>query len=235
MRARVRLPVVLLAFALVYGTLGYRVLEGFALVDALYMTVTTLTTVGFGEIQPLSTAGRVFTISLILVGVVVVFDLFAVFTSLVASGHLTQVLGRRSMERAIDRLEKHYIICAYGRVGQAAARELTARGAEVVVVESQPDLEPLLQEAQLPYVIGDSTHEAVLERAGSGGPRGCCARSTPTPSTSISPSAPECSTLTCSSSPGRRAPSPSTNCAKPGATVWYRPTSSAARAWPLWP
>ncbi len=70
MRARVRLPVVLLAFALVYGTLGYRVLEGFALVDALYMTVTTLTTVGFGEIQPLSTAGRVFTISLILVGVV---------------------------------------------------------------------------------------------------------------------------------------------------------------------
>ncbi len=139
------------------------------------------------------------------------------------------------MERAIDRLEKHYIICAYGRVGQAAARELTARGAEVVVVESQPDLEPLLQEAQLPYVIGDSTHEAVLERAGIRRAKGLlCAVDSDAVNVYIA-SAPECSTLTCSSSPGRRAPSPSTNCAKPGATVWYRPTSSAARAWPLWP
>lgn len=71
---RVLIPLVLLAFALVYGMVGYRVLEEFGLIDALYMTVTTLTTVGFGEIQPLSLTGRLFTISLIMVGVVVVFD-----------------------------------------------------------------------------------------------------------------------------------------------------------------
>ena len=160
------IPLVLLAFALVYGTAGFVVLEGFPLIDALYMTVTTLTTVGFGEIQPLSPAGRLFTISLIMVGVVVVFDLFAMFTSLVASGRLNEILGRRSMERTIRSLHDHYIICAYGRVGRAAARELGERGAAVVVVERQPDLEPLLVEAGLAYVIGDSTDEAVLEEAG---------------------------------------------------------------------
>ncbi|MDP8962249.1 MAG: potassium channel protein [Actinomycetota bacterium] len=166
MRVRVLIPLVLLGFALVYGTIGYRVLEGFSTLDALYMTVTTLTTVGFGEIQPLGPSGRVFTISLIVVGVVVVFDLFALFTTLVASGHLNQVLGRRSMERTIKGLRDHFVICAYGRVGRAAARELTERGAPVVVVERQAELEPLLTEAGLPYVLGDSTQEAVLERAG---------------------------------------------------------------------
>lgn len=164
--ARVRIPLVLLAFTLVYGTVGFQVLEGFSLIDALYMTVTTLTTVGFGEIQPLSPTGRVFTMSLIVVGVVVVFDLFAVFTSLVASGRLNKIFGRRSMERTIENIREHYIICAYGRVGRAAARELKERGAEVVVVERQPELEPLLAEDGLPYVLGDSTQEAVLEQAG---------------------------------------------------------------------
>ncbi|HEV2810392.1 MAG TPA: potassium channel protein [Acidimicrobiales bacterium] len=163
---RAGIPLVLLAFALVYGTVGYWVLEGFGLIDALYMTVTTLTTVGFGEIQPLSPAGRVFTISLITVGVVTVFDVFALFTSLIASGRLNKILGRRSMDRNIESLRDHYIICAYGRVGRAAARELSERGAEVVVVERQPELEALLAEAGVPYVLGDSTQEAALVRAG---------------------------------------------------------------------
>ena len=163
---RVAIPLVLLAFTLVYGTVGFWVLEGFGLIDALYMTVTTLTTVGFGEIQPLSPTGRLFTISLIMVGVVVVFDLFAMFTSLVASGHLNKILGRRSMDRSIKSLRDHYIICAYGRVGRAAAKELTERGAAVVIVEPPGELEPLLAEAGVFYIVGDSTQEAVLEQAG---------------------------------------------------------------------
>ncbi|MBW3644730.1 MAG: NAD-binding protein [Actinobacteria bacterium] len=163
---RVAIPLVLLVFALVYGTVGFVVLEGFPVIDALYMTVITLTTVGFGEIQPLSPTGRLFTISLIMVGVVVVFDLFAMFTSLVASGHLNKILGRRSMDRSIKSLRDHYIICAYGRVGRAAAKELTERGAAVVIVEPHGELEPLLAEAGVFYIVGDSTQEAVLEQAG---------------------------------------------------------------------
>lgn len=163
---RVGIPLVLLGFALVYGTVGYRVLEDFTLIDSLYMTVTTLTTVGFGEIQPLSPTGRLFTISLIMVGVVVVFDLFAMFTSLVASGRLNKMLGRRSMDRTIESFRDHYVICSYGRVGRAAARELNAQGATVVVVEPQHELEPLLAEAGVAYLLGDFTQEAVLEQAG---------------------------------------------------------------------
>src|SRR3569623_1880495 len=82
----VRLPVILLVFSLVYGTLGYVVIEGFGFLDALYMTVTTLTTVGFGEVRPLDPAGRVFTLTLIVVGFTAAFTLLAVLTSLVVSG-----------------------------------------------------------------------------------------------------------------------------------------------------
>src|SRR5438105_4067381 len=97
----IRLPVALLAFALAYGTAGYMVLEGFGFVDAVYMTVTTLTTVGFGEIQPLGTGGRVFTLSVIFIGMVAVFSLLAVLTSLVASGQVGRSLTRRSMRQRI--------------------------------------------------------------------------------------------------------------------------------------
>jgi voltage-gated potassium channel len=162
----VRLPVAMLAFALVYGTAGFMILEGFSFINALYMTVTTLTTVGFGEIQPLSPVGRVFTISVIAVGFVAVFTLLAVLTSLVVSGQLGRSLARRGMRHRIAGLKDHYIVCAYGRVGRAAVEELTKQGVDVVVVEVDNDLEPDLVEAGVPYVLDDPTREEVLERAG---------------------------------------------------------------------
>ncbi len=162
----VRLPVALLAFTLVYGTAGFMVLEGFGFVDALYMTVTTLTTVGFGEIKPLGTGGRVFTLSLIVIGVVALFSLLAVLTSLVASGQLGRSFLRRSMRQRIDGLRDHYIVCAFGRVGRSAVADLTAEGAEVVVVEVDASKEDELAAAGVPFIIDDPTREEVLERAG---------------------------------------------------------------------
>jgi voltage-gated potassium channel len=164
--ARVRLPGLLLLLALAYGTVGYQVIEGFSFLDALYMTVTTLTTIGFGEIEPLSSTGRIFTITLVAFGVVVVFDLIAQFTTLLASGRLSRSIERRAMQREISRLSDHFVICAFGRVGRAATRELVRNGAEVVVVEVQESLEDLLVEADVPYLIGDPSEEAVLEQAG---------------------------------------------------------------------
>ena len=156
----------MLAFSLVYGTVGYVVIEGFSVLDALYMTVTTLTTVGFGEIEPLGPAGRLFTLSLIGIGFTAAFTLLAVLTSLVVSGQLGRSLTRRSMRQRIDGLRDHYIVCAFGRVGQSAVEELIAQGAQVVVVEVDPAREPEMIEAGVLYILDDPMREDVLERAG---------------------------------------------------------------------
>ena len=142
------------------------VLEGYGFVDAVYMTVTTLAAVGFGEVEPLGSVGRLFTLSLIVVGLSALFTLLAVLTSLVASGQLGRSLTRRSMRRRTDTLRGHYVVCAFGRVGRSAVEELLSEGAEVVVVELDPSLEPDLIEAGVPYLLEDPTKEDVLERAG---------------------------------------------------------------------
>jgi voltage-gated potassium channel len=158
--------VALLGFAVVYGTAGYMLLEGFGFVDAVYMTITTLTTVGFGEVRPLGTGGRLFTITVIGVGFVAVFTLLTVFTTLVASGQLGRSVKRRNMRHRIDGLRDHYVVCAFGRVGRAAVEELTQQGVEVVVVEVDTTLEEDLVEARVPYLLDDPTAEEVLEQAG---------------------------------------------------------------------
>ncbi len=163
---RMRLPAALLAFAVVYGTVGYILIEGFGLLDAVYMTVTTLVTVGYGEIHPLSPAGRFFTLTLITIGVGAVFILIGAFTTALASGELGLILKRRSMRSRLDALDGHYIICAYGRVGRAAAEELTRQGQQVVVIETLEDLEPRLADDGMTYIMGDPTEDAILEQAG---------------------------------------------------------------------
>ena len=162
----VRLPVLALAFALVYGTVGYVVIEGFGVLDAFYMTVTTLTTVGFGEIEPLGPGGRLFTLTLLAIGFTAAFTLLAVLTSLVVSGQFGRSLTRRAMRQRIDALRGHYVVCAFGRVGQAAVEELLSQGADVVVVEVDPSREPEMIEAGVLYILDDPTREEVLEQAG---------------------------------------------------------------------
>jgi len=167
-----RLPVTALALSLVYGTVGYMVIEDFGLLDAVYMTVTTLTTVGFGEIHPLDPAGRLFTLSLIVIGFTAVFTLLAVLTSLVASGQFGRSLTRRSMRHRIEALRDHYVVCAFGRVGRSAVEELVAQGADVVVVEVDPALEQDMIEADVLFILDDPMREDVLERAGISRARG---------------------------------------------------------------
>jgi len=162
----VRLPVVLLAFAVVYGTAGYMVVEGLGVVDSLYMTVTTLSTVGVGEVHPFGAVGRLFTLSLIVIGLGAVFSLVAVLTSLVASGQLGRSLTRRSMRQRIDAMAGHFVVCSFGRVGRSAVEELISQGADVVVVEAIAALEPDLIEAGVTYLLEDPTSEDVLHRAG---------------------------------------------------------------------
>lgn len=154
----------LLAFWLVIvaGTVGYVIL-GFGFVDALYQTVTTITTVGFREVRPLSTVGEFFTIALILVGVGTALYTFGVLLEALIEGHLRQQLGRWRMERRIGRMTGHFIICGWGRVGQASVLYLNALGKQVVVVDRDPDR---LQGLNHPTVLGDVTDDSILQAAG---------------------------------------------------------------------
>jgi voltage-gated potassium channel len=159
---RVRLGVALFALVLVGGSLGYLAL-GFGALDAAYQTVTTVTTVGFREVQPLNDGGKVFTMVLILGGVGTALYTFGVLVEALVEGHFSRLLGRRRMDRDIDRLHDHVIICGWGRVGRAIARYVTGAGQRVVVVDR--DLERLLGSGH-PYVHGDATDDEVLARAG---------------------------------------------------------------------
>lgn len=161
-----RLPFALFVAAVTYGTVGYRVIEGWSWFDALYMTVITLTTVGFSELHPMSTAGRTFTITLVTVGVVMLFAIIGVVAQVIASGEVLKPMRRRRMRKRLDDLNDHYIVCAYGRVGRAAVTELHQQNIKVAVVESQEQLSAALQEADIPYLTADPTEESVLLAAG---------------------------------------------------------------------
>ena len=164
--ARSRLPVLVVILAIGYGTAGYWLVEGKSPLDAFYATVLTLSTVGTGTDSPPGPSGKVFTVSLILFGVVALFTAIGVGTEVVASGEFGRWLRMNQVTRSIGHLGGHYVICAYGRVGRAVLEELQRRNCTAVVIEAKPELEPLLEEHGLPYISGDPTDETVLRQAG---------------------------------------------------------------------
>ncbi|MFC4787131.1 potassium channel family protein [Nocardioides sp. MAHUQ-72] len=148
----------------VFGTVGYLFL-GFTLLEAVYQTVTTVATVGFREVRPLTTAGMVFTIVLIVVGVGTVLYNLGVLLETVTEGQLRQHLERRRMDARIAALRGHVIICGYGRVGRAATDFLTSAGHEVVVVDTDPARLADLPEG-VAHLVGDVTEDRTLREAG---------------------------------------------------------------------
>jgi voltage-gated potassium channel len=159
---RLGLALVALGAVLVIGTVGYLLL-GFAWLDALYQTVTTVSTVGFREVEPLSATGQVFTMVLILVGVGATLYALAAIVELIVEGRLNELLGRRRMEQSIAALSGHVIICGWGRVGRAIAADVHAAKRRYVVVDIDPDR---LEGEGIDAVVGDATEDAVLEAAG---------------------------------------------------------------------
>ena len=134
---RIQLALLAVLAVVAAGSIGYIVL-GFGPLDAVYQTVTTITTVGFRELHPLSTAGKIFTIVLILAGVGTALYAFSVVLESLVEGHLRQHFERRRMERDIARMSGHTIVCGWGRVGRAVGGYLAGQGAEVVVVDLDP-------------------------------------------------------------------------------------------------
>lgn len=161
---RIRIALAALTVVTIVGTVGYLAL-GFTFLEALYQTVTTVATVGFREVRPLSTAGQIFTIVLILLGVGTVLYNLSVILEAVTEGHLRKHLERRHMDKTIKAMSGHVIICGNGRVGRSATEYLVATGHQVVVVDNDPEqVEPSV--AGVPYIHGDVTDDDVLREAG---------------------------------------------------------------------
>jgi voltage-gated potassium channel len=156
----------MMVFWIVLGTLVYASLDEWSLLDGFYMTVITISTVGFHEIHPLSPPVRLFTIFLVMAGLTTAFYTLTRIGQTVFEGELLDVLGRRGMERDIGALKNHFIVCGFGKVGRPVAEGLAREGVPFCVIENQADVEPALQNEGFLYVLGDATDEHVLEQAG---------------------------------------------------------------------
>jgi voltage-gated potassium channel len=147
------------------GTAGYHLLEGAPWWDAFYMTVITLTTVGYREVFPLTQQGEAFTVALLFAGIGSFLLLATDVARTVVEGELREALGRARRSRMIERMSDHDVVCGYGRMGRAVVEELQRGGRTVVVVERSPDRVSHLRDSGIPAVHGDSTSEATLRSA----------------------------------------------------------------------
>ncbi|MDT8445409.1 MAG: potassium channel protein [bacterium] len=154
-----------LLLILLLGTSGYMLIEGWTLFDSLYMTVITLTTVGYGETHPLSTGGKMFTVVLIIVGIGNVAYIFRNFSLEILNPFMGMVLNQKKMDKILGKIKDHYIVCGYGRIGRDVTRNLAEAGRKVVVVDLNRELEDDLTD-KIPMLHGDASNEEVLEKAG---------------------------------------------------------------------
>ncbi len=176
-RKRLATAAALFSAVMLGGVVGYLVIERWSLLDAVYMTVITVTTVGFREVQPLSTAGRLFTIVLVLFGVGTAFYLLTAAVALIVEADLPGVFGYRRMRQKIQSLSDHYILCGFGRVGQEIAREFRQRSVPFVVIESNEEAISRALAQNCLVVEGDATADDVLVEAGIQRARGLLAAS----------------------------------------------------------
>ncbi len=148
------------------GSIGYVIVEDYSFIEALYMTLITLTTIGFGEIRPLSEKGRIFTMILIIMGIAFVASQIAYLSEYIAEGRLLEVYWRKKVRKRLEKISNHYIICGYGQMGKIIVRELRKHNIPLVVIEKDPEELLKLEEAGITYIQGDATEEDVLISAG---------------------------------------------------------------------
>jgi len=163
--SKLKLSAFLFLMILSFGTLSYHMVEGMSLFESFYMTVISITTVGFSEIKPLSDAGRVITMIVIVTGIGVGTFTLGQFTRVLLEGELQAVLGRRKLEKRIAKIKDHWVVCGFGRIGKIICDELAADGMKFVVLDQDPTRTLDLDDRYL-YLNVDATAEEALIEAG---------------------------------------------------------------------
>ncbi len=161
------LALFILLVIIILGVLGYSIIEKFPFIEALYMTIITIATVGFREVAPLSQSGKIFTIVLILVSFSIYAYVISNVTRYIVSGIFTNYFKKKKMEKQIKNLSDHVIVVGYGRNGQQTVEDLSSHGEKIVIIEKNPEtIEFLRDETDLLHVQGDATNDDVLYAAG---------------------------------------------------------------------
>jgi voltage-gated potassium channel len=165
-RSKIYTAIMMLVFLMAIGILGYRFISGYQWLDAIYMTVITITTVGFAEVNPLDTQSKIFTIFLILASVVIVGYAISIITEYILSRNNFEDIKKRKMQKKIDALTNHIIICGYGRNGKQAAKKLLAYGKPFVIIERDKEVIEKFQEDNIPFIFGNANEDEILIEAG---------------------------------------------------------------------
>ncbi|MGB2698281.1 MAG: potassium channel protein [Candidatus Zixiibacteriota bacterium] len=163
---KIKWLLLLMLGVILYGTLGYTLIERWPVLDSLYMTIITLSTVGFREVRILSSTGKIFTIILVIFGVGGAAYTVSVIGRWLIGGEMREILGRRKMEKQLKDLKDHYIVCGYGRVGMQVCKEFSSRKATLVVIDKNPEKIEELHSQGILAVEGDCTDDLALEAAG---------------------------------------------------------------------
>jgi len=160
------LAISLVILILISGIAGYRLIEGWSFFDAFYMTIITVSTVGYKEVAPLSLGGKIFTLILIVGGVGTVVYALGIMVEFLVEGHFTGILGRRRMRKQIEKLKNHYIICGFGRVGEQISKELESASVPFVIIDNNAERISKCEQENLLNIEGDASEDQILEAAG---------------------------------------------------------------------
>jgi len=162
---KILISLALLLLILIYGTSGYMLIENTTLTDALYMTVISITTVGFSEVIPLSPTGKYFTMFLVFGGVGLFLFFVSLITQAMVEGGLQTFLGRRHMEKKLASLKDHYIVCGFGRIGKVISKILHENRRPFLIIENNPEEITAIEELGYLVLRGDSTSDDILQKS----------------------------------------------------------------------
>jgi voltage-gated potassium channel len=165
-KSKIQTALFMLILVLSIGIIGYRFLSGYSWVDALYMTVITMATVGFGEVVPLDDTAKIFTVFLIFASVIIVGYAISVITEHILSKNNMEELKIKKMQKKIDSFKNHVVVCGYGRNGKQVVKKLLAYKRLFVVIEKNKAVEDRLKLDNIPYIIGNANEDEVLMQAG---------------------------------------------------------------------